>query len=138
MPGLKFNKREQALVNAIKSDRGDYQQIKNQAMGFVFLGTPHKGTSLTIAGKLLSLLGYWKGSSTSLLDLLEPDSRENEELHDDFMSFLRGQDRLKRTLCVFEAVKESIFGVPLMHVRSHQHWMAKIFQYLILTRFLGG
>lgn len=108
-------------MNAGESERNDYQQIRRQAQGFIFLGTPHKGARLTILGKVLSLLTYWRGSSTSLLDLLEPESRENKDLHESFMTFLRDQDRLKRTLSVFGAVKESIYGVPFMHVCLRQH-----------------
>jgi hypothetical protein len=108
-------------VNAGESERNDHEQIRRQTRGFIFLGTPHKGARLTILGKVLSLLAYWRGSSTSLLDILEPESRENKDLHESFMMFLRDQDRLKRTLSVFEAVKESIYGVPLMHVCLRKH-----------------
>lgn len=102
-----------ALVNA-KEDTAD--DIHQQTQGFIFLGTPHKGAQLTMFGKLISLFGYWKGSSTTLLEVIEPDSTVNENLHDSFMAFLSQDCGVTNTVCVFEAVKESFFGFPITHV----------------------
>ena len=82
--------------------------------GFIFLGTPHKGSQLTIAGRILSLFGYFVGSSTHLLEVIQPNSTVNKELH---LNFLRDYD-IKNVVCMFEAVRESIWGFPLMHVST--------------------
>lgn len=125
-------------MNAGESPWDEHQQIRHKAQGFIFLGTPHKGARLTVVGKLLSLLGYWRGSSTSLLDILEPESIENKGLHRSFMKFLREDERLKKTLCVFEAVKESVFGIPLMHVCLSQDGGIVATPSLTFARFPGG
>lgn len=85
----------------------------------VFLGTLHKGARLTVFGKMMSLLGYWKSSSTSLLEVAELKSTSNQTLHEDFMTFLRGACSTTNTLCVFEAIKESLFSIPIMHVGAY-------------------
>ncbi|KAI9736709.1 MAG: hypothetical protein M1834_000913 [Cirrosporium novae-zelandiae] len=96
--------------------RPQFRGLDNQAgPGFLFLGTSHNGTKLTAVGKMVSLLGYWKGSSTSLLELFEPGSTINEELHNDFMKFLAKDNIIERTICILESVKESLYGFPFMH-----------------------
>ena len=92
--------------------------ICKQTKGFIFLGTPHKGTKLTIIGKMISLFGHWKGSNTSLLEIVEPKSTVNQNLHESFMRVLRRGCGTENTVCVFEAVKESLFGFPIMHVSA--------------------
>lgn len=92
------------------------RNIREHTLGFIFLGTPHKGARLTTVGKIISLLGYWKGSSASLLEITEPKSAVNRQLHDSFMKYLGGNCGAGNTVCVFEAVKESLFGIPIMHV----------------------
>ena len=64
----------------------------------------------------MSLFGYWKGSSTSLLELIDSKSYVNQELHRSFMQFLIEGCGTQNTICVFEAVKESLFGFPITHV----------------------
>ncbi|RDW73350.1 hypothetical protein BP6252_07257 [Coleophoma cylindrospora] len=107
---------KQAMVNASvgHTDLGDF--IHQQARGFIFLGTPHKGSRLTAIGKRISLLGYWKGSSTNLLDNIEPESEVNRQLHEKFMNFLKNSCRVENTLCIFEAVKEFLYGFQVTHV----------------------
>ncbi|KAK6336188.1 hypothetical protein TWF696_001751 [Orbilia brochopaga] len=108
---------KQALVSTGEDTTDEFcSNIRQQAQGFVFLGTPHRGTSFSLRWKLVSLFGFWRGSSTSLLEVVEPGSSINQLLHDSFMSFLRGYRRLDRTLCVFESMKESFYGFPLTHV----------------------
>ncbi|EEP75507.1 predicted protein [Uncinocarpus reesii 1704] len=109
---------KQALVNARADDFGDRNNICQQTRGLIFLGTPHKGANLTIAGRLLSLLGHWRGSDTSLLRVVERDSIINQDLHSDFMIFLREYCGLTNTVCIFEAVKESLYGFPIVQVST--------------------
>lgn len=92
--------------------------IYQHTRGFIFLGTPHKGARLTMFGKMISLFGHWKGSSTTLLEVIEPGSTVNEGLHKSFMEFLIQGCGATNTVCVFEAVKESFFGFPITNVSS--------------------
>lgn len=93
--------------------------IKDTAKGFIFLGTPHRGSSITMIGRLFSMLGYWQGASTTLLDSMEIGSTSNEELHTAFLQKISSGCTAENILCIFEAVKEQIFGFPIMQV-SHQ------------------
>ncbi|KAI9855300.1 MAG: hypothetical protein M1813_009839 [Trichoglossum hirsutum] len=104
---------KQALEIAGARRDGDFRcNIHEQAKGFIFLGTPHKGTQLTVVGKMISLLSYWIGSNTDLLEAIQPKSVLNEKIHANFMSLHRKKDMV----CIFEAVRESFWGIPLMHV----------------------
>jgi hypothetical protein len=89
--------------------------IREQAHGFIFLGTPHKGARLTFVGLVISLLGFWGGSSTNMLEIMKPKSKDNQNLHERFIRFMK--DHPQETVCVFEAVPESIWGFPIFHVR---------------------
>jgi hypothetical protein len=40
---------------------------------------------MTSLARLWSLLGYWSGSSLSLLEVMESGSKENNDLHDLFL-----------------------------------------------------
>ncbi|KAH0538071.1 hypothetical protein FGG08_005333 [Glutinoglossum americanum] len=109
-------KQNEALVIAGGDNTDDFCNIHKLIKGFVFLGTPHKGAQLTTVGKMISLFGHWQGSSTSLLEITEPKSIINRELHESFMQFLGRSCGTADTVCAFEAVKESLFGFPIMHV----------------------
>lgn len=65
---------------------------------------------------MVSLFGYWKGASTSLLDITEPKSKINENLHISFMKLLRNGCTTENTICIFESVRETMFGYPITHV----------------------
>ena len=110
---------EQALVNASADSADDFcRNIRERACGFIFLGTPHKGARLTVQGRLKSLFGFWRGSSTNLLEIIGPGSALNQELHNSFMKYLQTGPGTKNIVCVFEAVKESIWGMPITHVSA--------------------
>jgi len=104
------------MVNAMRREADAGHNIHKQARGFVFLGTPHKGSALTIYGKMRSLLGYWNGSSIDLLEIMNPGSQINKRLHDDFMGLLTNGCGVKNTLCVIETRKETVFGIPIASV----------------------
>ncbi|KAF6238464.1 hypothetical protein HO173_003431 [Letharia columbiana] len=104
---------KQALVNADPADNFGFN-VRDKAYGFIFLGTPHKGASIAPAGRILSLFGSWKGSSTSLLEYLKPGSQINNGLHQAFLTYL--DRKIKRTVCVYEAVKQAFYRMPIIHV----------------------
>ena len=100
------------MVNALADS-----DVRQKAYGFVFLGTPHKGARIALAGRIKSLFGFWRGSSTSLLEITEPGSAINESLHNQFMKYLESEGpKLSNTVCVFEAVKQEIFRMPIINV----------------------
>lgn len=84
------------------------------AIGCIFLGTPHKGSPLTAAATLLSLLGHWTGSSTTLLHAIEPGSQENAALHDSFKEKYSGMHN--RLVNVYEAKPEYLGPFSLIPV----------------------
>lgn len=59
-------------------------------LGAIFLGVPHDGSRLTSVGKLISYTTYWLGSSTQLLESLQPGDESLRELN---ISFLQGYGR---------------------------------------------
>ncbi len=61
---------------------------------------------------IISLFGHFMGSSTHLLDVIQPGSPVNQELHADFLRRYSTRDMV----CIFEAVAETILGFPIMHV----------------------
>lgn len=67
----------------------------------------------------MSLFGFWSGSSTDLLEVTKAESASNQSLHDDFMSYLRSDGpKTENTVCVFEAVKQRFWGIPIINVRA--------------------
>ena len=92
------------------------ETINDNLIGFCFLGTPHHGSQFTIFGEIMSIFGYWAGSSTRLLRIMRRRSPENTDLHATFMdmfSHVRGN-----ILNVREMMPEYLGPFPLTHVRS--------------------
>ncbi|PLB55732.1 hypothetical protein P170DRAFT_400102, partial [Aspergillus steynii IBT 23096] len=105
---------KQAVVLA-KED-GRYEQTFTETPKYIFMGTPHKGSSLSRFGMLVSSFRYWEGSSTNLLETLKPGSMVNSRLNEAFLSSLKEGCRRDNTLCCFETVRETLFGFPLIPV----------------------
>ncbi|RPB08258.1 hypothetical protein P167DRAFT_512474, partial [Morchella conica CCBAS932] len=102
---------KKALVIAgQKSFDSRYVALKKSMLGAIFLGVPHDGSRLTLIGKLISYSSYWLGSSTELLEALEPGAKSLRELND---SFLKGYGRYD-LVGFFETFKSGIWGVPLL------------------------
>jgi hypothetical protein len=89
--------------------------IPECAKGFIFMGTPHQGSGLTVVGKMLSLLSFWDDSSTNLLEVVEPGSKQNEDLHDEFLR----QHKTKQIVNFYEVRPEQIGPFRIMKVRVH-------------------
>ncbi|CAG8293183.1 unnamed protein product, partial [Penicillium salamii] len=106
----------ECVVGMVQRDNPDDREILDSLRGFVFLGTPHRGSKLTPIGEMISLLGYWRGSDTTLLKAMRTGSKENDELHDHIFSFIRKRELLDATLCIFETESEKIWGLPITHV----------------------
>ena len=54
------------------------------------------------------------GSSTHLLEAIQPGSVVNRELHTSFIKYYG----IEHVVCGFEAMRESILGFPIMHVST--------------------
>lgn len=81
-------------------------------LGAIFLGVPHDGSRLTLMGKLVSYSTYWLGSSTELLEALEPGAKSLRELNDSFLKGYSGHDLVN----FFETLRLGIWGIPLLLV----------------------
>jgi hypothetical protein len=98
----------QALVTAARRGR----PIKDFVKGIIFLGTPHGGSSLALAGKLQALGTYWLGSRTELLELLEPHSKQNKQLHEDYLEYLEAHQGVYH-YDFWENMSEKWWGFPI-------------------------
>lgn len=90
-------------------------------LGFIFLGTPHRGARLTALGKLAGLCSYWQGRSSYWSDVLQPGSFLLEDLQRGFVQVARGKGRgvgpmSRSVLGVFEARRERLLGLPVTRV----------------------
>jgi hypothetical protein len=103
----------QALVTAARRGR----PIKDFVKGIIFLGTPHGGSSLALAGKLQALGTYWLGSRTELLELLEPHSKQNKQLHEDYLEYLEAHQGVYH-YDFWENLSEKWWGFPIGMVRA--------------------
>ncbi|KAJ9621297.1 hypothetical protein H2203_007349 [Taxawa tesnikishii (nom. ined.)] len=106
-----------ALVEGKQHDPSDYHRnIAESTKAIVFMGTPHRGSSLTLAAKIICLFRYHVGSSYHLLEMLEPGSPLNKNLHKKFVTYY--SRILPDIACMFETINETILGYPVMPVVS--------------------
>lgn len=54
------------------------------ASGILFLGVPHSGTPVAFLASLLSCTAYWRGSSSTLLELMSEGGHAIKALESDF------------------------------------------------------
>jgi hypothetical protein len=67
---------------------------------------------MSLFGKLVSLLGHWRGSSIDLLEILQPGSKNLKEIHGGFLRAFGDKDIVN----FYETIPEKIFGIPIMSV----------------------
>lgn len=117
-PNEATDKAVQAMVLAAENsplDANAYRKdICKASRGFIFLGTPHRGSNLTVAGKICALFGYWGGSSTKLLEVIDRRSDINELLHGRFVECYQRDD--KDIVSFYETEPEIVAGFPVMTV----------------------
>ena len=58
------------------------------------------------------MVNRWRGSSVSLLNVIERGSILNEEIHKTFLANYNAKD----VVCFFEAVRFEVWGIPVMYV----------------------
>ena len=108
----------QALVTERSSENGFCDDMRVATWGIIFLATPHKGSSITTMGRILTLFGYWKGSSNNLLESIEIGSPVIETLHERFLDAIRKGCTRDNIFCVYETVKEYFWRFEITYVRS--------------------
>lgn len=76
----------QALVIAQESKHGieENNRLIKSLASVIFLGTPHKGSNYAFLGRIRARIGYWVGANPELLALVEPNSKEANQLDTDF------------------------------------------------------
>ncbi|KAK8235038.1 hypothetical protein IWZ00DRAFT_564758 [Phyllosticta capitalensis] len=104
-----LTKSQALLAHANRSS----QFFDPEAMGCVFLGTPHGGSSLAPIGKFQCLFGHWSGSSmANLLEAIEPESKKNEILRTNFETEFRNLSN--RFISFYEMTPEYLGWFPLI------------------------
>ena len=86
---LKFIFQALVIAKSGSSDKNVQERrtnLANSLSGIIFLGTPHAGSSYSAIGKLICHFMYWQGSSTVLLNTIDPKSDATRELEDAFCS----------------------------------------------------
>ncbi|KAH8147315.1 uncharacterized protein LAJ45_08793 [Morchella importuna] len=108
---------KQALVVASeKFTDATFDSIEKSMHGAIFLGVPHDGSQLTYWGEVLSYCTYWLGSSTELLEALQPGAESLRELNRSFFTNYGQRDLVD----FFETQKTKAMGVPvLLGVNTH-------------------
>jgi hypothetical protein len=101
---------ERALVTA-RLRQNDYPNIFPYVVGTVFLGTPFHGTQTQQKANVLAQMSETLnlGVASSLLKLLEKDSRELSRMLDEFVRL--SHDTQIRIFCFFESHKSDLTSV---------------------------
>lgn len=102
-------------------------------LGAIFLGVPHDGSRLTSVGKLMSYTTYWLGSSTQLLESLQPRDESLRELN---ASFLQGYGR-RDLINFFERHMTRMGQFPLLLVSDSKPPL-KLKCWPVIDRIPGG
>ena len=86
-----------------------YRSLFSAVRGILFLGTPHRGSNYAGAGRLSARLTSLLGSSTELLEFVDPQSQRLSELNDVFLRSYNHCD----IFCFFEAQPpRNTLGLP--------------------------
>ncbi|KAJ5319311.1 uncharacterized protein N7506_012015 [Penicillium brevicompactum] len=87
--------------------------IAAMTRGILFLGVPHSGTKATFLASLLSCTTYWRGSSTSLLEYMAPDSEHIKDLEKKFYNVYahpHSSQPLLPYICDFQEMRSEKIG----------------------------
>ncbi|EJP63492.1 peptidase C14 [Beauveria bassiana ARSEF 2860] len=95
---------------------GDSQDIVDSTAGIIFLGAPHQGSSVSIAGAALAALTGFLGSDTTLLLSLKNHGAQLSNLADTFDSRIAPNVRRERKVPItsfYETKKTYLLGLSL-------------------------
>lgn len=107
----------------------DSQDIVDDTAGIVFLGTPHQGSSVSIAGAVLAALTGFLGSDTTLLLSLKNHGAQLSNLADVFDSRIAPNGPRQRKIPItsfYETKKTYLFGLSLGLVSVYSSWPAAV------------
>lgn len=79
---------------------------------------PHHGSKLTPAGKVLSYVTYWLGSSIELLEYLEPGSDILHKLNHSFLSIFE----VSKLVNFYESYKTKKMAHPFTTCKDTMNW----------------
>ncbi|KAJ3494229.1 hypothetical protein NLG97_g4215 [Lecanicillium saksenae] len=94
----------------------DSQDIVDDTAGIIFLGAPHQGSSVSIAGAVLATLTWFLGSDTTLLLSLKNHGAQLSNLADAFDSRIAASGRRQRKVRItsfYETKKTYLLGLSL-------------------------
>ncbi|KAM3558268.1 hypothetical protein MY1884_004072 [Beauveria asiatica] len=94
----------------------DSQEIVDDTLGILFLGTPHQGSSVSVAGALLAWISGLLGSDMTLLLSLKRHDAQLSSLADAFRSRVAPNERRQRKVPItsfYETKKTYFLGLSL-------------------------
>ncbi len=71
----------EAICNAVR----DEEDILDETCGFIFLGTPHQGSAVSVLGAVVAYITGFLGSNTMLLRSLVQHKSQLSDLNEKFM-----------------------------------------------------
>ncbi|RGP61270.1 hypothetical protein FSPOR_10099 [Fusarium sporotrichioides] len=105
-----------ALVMAHERSQQHLQDIVNFTRGILFLGTPHRGSSLAKIGELVSRsYGMIKETNTDIVKVLTQDSEVLARIQDGFLSLIRMRSKDEASMiditCFYEELPTKRLGL---------------------------
>ncbi|KAH7140649.1 P-loop containing nucleoside triphosphate hydrolase protein, partial [Dactylonectria macrodidyma] len=97
-------------------DREDLVDFSQSTAGIVFMGTPHRGSAIAdYASRFSGLVGSFKQTNLSLLQILRTESETLQRIHDDFCDVINvrrnGTDGHEiRVICFWEQLPSKNVG----------------------------
>ncbi|EGU80995.1 hypothetical protein FOXB_08470 [Fusarium oxysporum f. sp. conglutinans Fo5176] len=107
---------QDALVTAKQRSEQHLQDIVNFTRGVIFLGTPHRGSSLAKIGELVSRsVGLIKETNSDIVQVLTRDSEVLARIQDSFQALLMTRSKDEASMiditCFYEELPTKRFGV---------------------------
>ncbi|CAF3536662.1 unnamed protein product [Fusarium graminearum] len=105
-----------ALVMAHERAQQHLEDIANFTRGVIFLGTPHRGSSLAKIGELVSRsYGMIKESNTDIVRVLTEDSEVRARIQDGFLSLIKMRSKNEASMiditCFYEELPTKRLGL---------------------------
>jgi protein SERAC1 len=108
---------EEALV--LSDKRPDLRSILTNALGVIFMGTPHGGSYLASWGaKVAKYMNIFRGTNREILQNLQPGSSDLQRVEEDFQYMLRRDDIHPKVYCFYEALKMNDTIVKIVESES--------------------
>lgn len=107
---------QDALVMAHERAQQHLEDIANFTRGVIFLGTPHRGSSLAKIGELVSRsYGMIKETNTDIVRVLTEDSEVRARIQDGFLSLIKMRSKNEASMiditCFYEELPTKRLGL---------------------------